>query len=412
MYFPDLGVDWIRRPALYICALGLIWGGCEYYNTLAFRAAVVDFPYRQVTVFEGQLGGNNLKEGLKETGSSKAEVRMIVRALRKVGGVGRLRIGDSYRIVRSTNGAFHHLTLTRARNRVVVTKEGESFRAALSKVQLHDVVLSAQGTIKDSLWMSMTRKNAPPEIIQEFADVFQWTIDFLTEPRDGDTWGVTWVERRSPDGRRWGRVIHAAVYKGKRTKRRVGIKFGRHYYNEKGETLQRIFLRAPLNFRRISSYFSRGRWHPILRKRRPHHGIDYAAPRGTPVVTVGGGTVIAVGRSGGYGKRIEIRHNSTYKTLYGHLSRYRKGIRIGRKVKQGDVIGYVGSTGLATGPHLHFQVAKRGRWVNFLRLKLPKAKSVSVKDKDSFFRVRDRWLVGLRRNLDAGAVAAAAGNGR
>ncbi|MEE8424176.1 MAG: M23 family metallopeptidase, partial [Elusimicrobiota bacterium] len=118
--------------------------------------------------------------------------------------------------------------------------------------------------------------------------------------------------------------------------------------------------------------------------------------------------VIAVGRKGGLGKRIEIRHNSTYKTLYGHLSRYRKGLRAGVRVKQGQVIGYVGSTGLSTGPHLHFQVAKRGRWVNFLRLKLPKAKSVSVKDKDAFFAVRDRWMAGLNREPDSTAALGAA----
>jgi murein DD-endopeptidase MepM/ murein hydrolase activator NlpD len=138
-----------------------------------------------------------------------------------------------------------------------------------------------------------------------------------------------------------------------------------------------MFLRAPLNFRRISSFFSNSRWHPVLRFRRPHQGIDYAAPEGTPVVSIGQGTVRAAGWRGGFGKAVEIRHAGGYTTLYGHLSRYGPGIRSGVHVRQGQVIGHVGSTGIATGPHLDFRIAKDGKWFNFLSLKLPKATAVA-----------------------------------
>ncbi len=388
----DSWVTWLRRAGLYGAALLLLWGGLRYHESLGLRAGRADAPYRTLAVFKGKLDRGSLRKGLEASGSGAEEIRRILKAVRKTGGASSVRRGDAYRIVRSTEGAFHHLTLIRGKKKVVVTPSGEGFKAQASKQPLDSVFRTVRGTIGSSLWLSMSRIDTPAEIIQEYADVFQWTVDFLTEPRKGDTFAVSWNENRTPDGRVWARDIQAARYNGKKTGRQTGILFERQYFDEKGESLRRMFLRAPLNFRRISSYFSRGRWHPVLRKRRPHHGIDYAAPRGTPVVSVGSGRVTAVGRRGGYGQRIEIRHTPVYSTLYGHLSRYSKGIKTGTRIRQGQVIGYVGSTGLATGPHLHFQVSKYGRWVNFLRLKLPKTKSVLVKNKKAFFLLRDRYV--------------------
>ena len=148
------------------------------------------------------------------------------------------------------------------------------------------------------------------------------------------------------------------------------------YYDAEGISLKKAFLKAPLNFRRISSYFSKGRFHPILKIYRSHHGLDYAAPSGTPVSVVGDGTVSFTGYKGQYGKLVIIRHSNGWKTYYGHLSRIGKGIKTGEKVEQGQVIGYVGATGLATGPHLHYEIRIKNKPVNPLALKLPQGKSI------------------------------------
>lgn len=382
----------MRRLALYGTALLILWGGFRWHSELKSAATASDAPYRRISVFKGAWEAGTLRAGLEESGSSKEETDAIIRSLRRIGAHTHARKGDAYRIVRSTEGAFRHLTATRGRQRVIVTREDDVFKALISKQTASTITRSINGRIKSSLWLSMSALNAPAEIIQEYAEVFQWTVDFLTEPRDGDAFAVAWLEERTPDGRVWSREIQAARYNGKKTGAHIGILFDGQYFNEDGKSLRTMFLRAPLNFRRISSYFSRKRWHPVLRVRRPHNGIDYAAPRGTPVVSVGSGRVTAVGRLGGYGKRIEIRHNGVYATLYGHLNSYARGMSPGRHVRQGEVIGYVGSTGLASGPHLHFQISKNGSWVNFLRLQLPKLKSVSVKEKSAFFARRDSYL--------------------
>jgi len=388
----DSLVSWLRRSGLYGAAALTLIVGIKVHRSLRESSGAVDAPYRQITIFKGELGGSRLKTGLLESGSDEAEAKKILRSLRKVGGVGRLHIGDSYRIERSTDGTFHHLTMMRGKTRTIVSPDGEGFHVARMSTPMKIVEKTARGAIQGSLWLAMSRERVPAEIIQEYADVFQWTVDFLTETRNGDEYAVVWTEKRTPDGRIWGRDIHAALYDGKRTKQQVAVQFEDYFYDEDGDSLKRMFLRAPLNFRRISSHFSKGRWHPILRKRRPHNGIDYAAPRGTPVVAIGAGTVALAGWNGGYGKCVEIRHNATFKTLYGHLSRYGKGIRKGRRVQQGDVIGYVGSTGLSSGPHLHFQVAKNGRWVNFLRLNLPKAKKLAKNKRDAYKKVLERRM--------------------
>ena len=391
----DSFVDGVRRLVLYGAAGIVLFGGADAHRRLSEAADAADAPYRRISVHEGALEPGALKDGLLDSGSSQEEADAVIKALRKVGSVSRKRKGDAYRIERSTDGSFHHLTLNHGLQRVVVTYEGDAFKASISKQPVKEVRRSARGKIEGSLWLSMAQMGVPAEVIQEYADVYQWTIDFLTEPRNGDEFGVIWTERRTPDNRVWGRDIQAARYDGKKTGVRTGFLFDEYYFDEHGTSLQTMFLRAPLNFRRISSYFSGGRRHPILRKRRPHHGIDYAAPRGTPVVAVGGGRVSAVGRRGGFGKRVEIQHNSVYLTLYGHLNNYARGLRVGQHVRQGQLIGYVGSTGLATGPHLHFQISKNGRWVNFLQLKLPKTRSVSVKDKGAFYALRDSYLPDL-----------------
>lgn len=390
----------LRRLALYGGAFLVLAGGFKLKAALEMRAALHDAPYEKVTVFEGELGADSFKEGLEESGSDAAEIKAVLAAVKPHGGAGRERRGDSYRIVRGPDGALMHATLRRGKKRIVVTSQNGKLSATAADPHVLVLPRTARGTLKGNLWLSMTREGVPPEVIQEFADVFQWTVDFLTEPRDGDRFAVTWNEERTPDGRVWGREVLAGLYDGRAAGRAVGVLFEGDFFDQKGDALESLFLRAPLNYRRISSTFSRGRYHPILRKVRPHHGIDYAAARGTPVVSIGSGRVVFAGRKGGYGNVVEVRHPSDFLTRYGHL--HSIAVRAGMNVRQGQLIGSVGSTGLATGPHLHFEITQRGAWVNFLSLKVQRARQVAKNKRDAFKAVLAKRL----SLLEDGAAAA------
>jgi murein DD-endopeptidase MepM/ murein hydrolase activator NlpD len=229
-----------------------------------------------------------------------------------------------------------------------------------------------------------------------FADIFAWTVDFLTEPRDGDTYALSWMEKATAKGFVAERKIQWALYDGKNTGRQLALLFNGYYYNDEGQSMRKAFLRAPLNFRRISSGFTHRRFHPILRYFRPHLGIDYAAPTGTPIVSIGSGSVIFKGWKNGYGNTVRVRHNGTYTTYYSHLSRFAKGLRTGQGVQQGHVVGYVGQTGHATGPHLDFRILRNGQPVNFIKLKLPSEKGVSTQDRPAFEALRNKYREELK----------------
>jgi murein DD-endopeptidase MepM/ murein hydrolase activator NlpD len=208
---------------------------------------------------------------------------------------------------------------------------------------------------------------------------------------------MVWEQVITDDGCVKDGTVLIASYSGAETGGKVAIHFrsddgNEAYYNMKGDSQRRVFLRAPLNYRRISSYFSKSRFHPILRYYRPHLGIDYAAAAGTPVVSIGAGTVDFTGWKDGSGNCIIIRHNGIFTSFYGHLSRYAMGMHRGVHVRQAQLIGYVGSTGLSTGPHLDFRVKKYGNFVNFLNLKIPPAEGVKKADIEQFNQEKRRLL--------------------
>ncbi|MFN3551449.1 MAG: peptidoglycan DD-metalloendopeptidase family protein, partial [Endomicrobiia bacterium] len=186
-------------------------------------------------------------------------------------------------------------------------------------------------------------------------DIFSWQIDFLTEVRKGDKFKVVYKQLEYENGYKKDAEILIAKYSGKITNEHIALYFEskdgnfRGYFSEDAKSVKKIFLRAPLNYRKVSSGFAKKRFHPILRIFRPHHGTDFVAPIGTPIVTIGDGIVEYSGWKGGYGNVVIIRHNSTYKTLYGHLKSIAKGIKPGVRVFQGQIIGYLGSTGISTG---------------------------------------------------------------
>lgn len=253
-----------------------------------------------------------------------------------------------------------------------------------------------RGKISSSLYESLIAAGERADLAFNFADIFGWEIDFLVETQEGDSFFIL-VEKKYADRKMvdYGK-IQLVRYKGK-----IGDFYGifyedpkgrKDYYDLEGKSLRKAFLRSPLRYSRISSYFNKARYHPILRIVRPHTGIDYVAPRGTPVSAIGDGTVTFAGWKGGYGRIVEIVHGNGYKSRYGHLSGFAKGIRTGRRVAQGQKVGYVGSTGLSTGPHLHFELVRQGGWVNPLRIIPPRAEPVRTEYLETFYQIRDQLL--------------------
>lgn len=261
----------------------------------------------------------------------------------------------------------------------------------------------ASGIIESSLWNAMTDRGTNPVLANELSEVYAWTIDFFGIQR-GDNYKVLYEElvvegKAIGIGKVMASCFHHAgndIYAFRFTQ---GDETG--YYDEKGENLQRAFLKAPLRFKRISSGFSHGRMHPILKIRRPHLGVDYAADHGTPVYSIGDGTVIARGWDGkGGGNYIKIRHNSTYTTLYMHLAGFAKGLKTGDRVRQGELIGYVGSTGLSTGPHLDFRFFRNGQPIDPLKVESPPADPVKPDYINEFMALKDS----LKRSIDTVTV--------
>lgn len=264
----------------------------------------------------------------------------------------------------------------------------------------------AEFTITSSLWQAINSQSLPVELALELSEIYAWTINFFAL-QQGDSVRVLYDEQYI-DGQRAGigRIYAAHFYHGKRwlpayyadaaglqpylaadstgAVDDAQLRKLHNYYDEQGNSLRKTFLKAPLNYKRISSTFTYARKHPVYHVVRPHTGVDYAAPAGTPVVALGDGVVTFRAYKGGGGNTIKIRHNSTYETGYLHLSKYAKGLQVGKYVKQGEVIGYVGSTGASTGPHLDFRVWKNGTPVNPLTLDSPPAEPIPAHLKEAF----------------------------
>lgn len=276
----------------------------------------------------------------------------------------------------------------------------DSVRVYTDKKKITYTIKSDSGTITSSLWNCFVENNLDVGLALALSDVYAWTIDFYGLQK-GDNFTVVYEELSVEEKIIGVDKILAARF-NHNGKDFFAYHFDQHgkgdFFDENGQSLQRAFLKAPLKFSRISSRFSKSRMHPILRISRPHFGVDYSAPKGTPVVALGNGRVLEVRYKGGYGKFISIRHNSVYTTTYAHLSGYAKGIRPGANVTQGQVIGYVGSTGLSTGPHLDFRVYKNGTPTDPLRLESPPARPVEPAGMDKFRKLVLKMDSSLRKN--------------
>lgn len=276
-------------------------------------------------------------------------------------------------------------------------KEDKGYRASVEERALDIKLRTISGTIRNSLFEDGSEAGCPPQLILNFADIFAWEIDFFSDLRAHDTFTLVFEELYK-DGKfiNYGKIVAAALTtQGKRLW--VFYYQDPHgdagYYNEKGESVARMFLKSPLRYSRISSKFTKRRLHPILRIYRPHLGVDYAAPKGTPIEATAEGNIISIGWKGGYGKSIKIKHNHIYTSFYGHLCRFAKGRKQGKRVKQGQVIGYVGATGLATGPHLDYRLQKVDKFVDPLKLISPCAELLSHEFRAQFEKNKLQMMV-------------------
>lgn len=271
---------------------------------------------------------------------------------------------------------------------LVIQKEMDTYSISKTPIayEIKEKIVSVE--IRTSLSEAIKRSGESSRLAWKLADIFAWDIDFIRDIQPGDQVNVL-VEKRYRDGKFYGYsdVLSAFItnkgleYKAFLYKDATGSK---GYYDEKGQSLQKEFLKAPLNYSRISSSFSKKRFHPILKKYRPHPGVDYSAPKNTPIKTVADGVIIRIGYNKSMGRNISIRHSNGYETSYFHMNSFARGMKKNKKVPQGEVIGYVGKTGLATGYHLCFRMRKKGRPVNPLNQTTSSAKPVSQKEMAGF----------------------------
>lgn len=322
---------------------------------------------------------------------SPLQIDRIQREVNDQANLNRLKPGQQYHIYKSNDEAVAFVWNIDRLDYLVIDWQHEQVEVQRDQFELRTVERSASGTIQSSLYETLQQEGISQLLGSKIADIYAWEIDFFSL-RTGDTFKVIYDEHYVGDDFYNIGTVHAAEFYHRGLVRKA-YRFENDsqsgYFDEDGNSLQRDLLKAPFRYnQRVSSGFSHNRFHPILRERRPHHGVDYAASRGTPIIAVGDGVVTEARYRGGNGNIVQIRHNSVYKTAYLHMNGFASGIRSGAKVKQGQVIGYVGATGLATGPHLCYRLYVNDSPVNSLTADLPVSESLEEAYMDEFVGIQ------------------------
>ncbi len=356
---------------------------------------------------------------MTEFGLDAPSIKLIEKAAKNVYDFRRIYPGQRYEIYAGDDGSIERVRFSDRGDEAYIDIWIEDGAVSAEKKEYdYDVRLrTAGGTIATSLFAALDSEGIPVELGHKLVDLFAWDIDFHNDMRRGDYFRMIYEEKTRQDGlKKLGRIVAAEFYTQGRSRYAFLFKNGgehQDYYDENGKSLRKQLLRAPLSYTRISSSFSRRRFHPVLHHYAPHYGTDYAAPTGTPVMATGNGTVVAAERRGGNGNYVKIKHPNGYTTYYLHLSRFGKSVRPGVHVEQGQVIGYVGATGYATGPHLDYRVMKGSKFVNPRTISLPPAAPVSKAAMASFLDLRDRHisrLASIETAGNGGVFAAGAEN--
>jgi len=340
---------------------------------------------------------------MDKQGVPPASVFSIVNAIKDTINVARLRAGRPYTVLKAKDSTKQAKVFIYQPSRIdyVVIHLSDSIYSYRNKLPLSTKRRVASGVITSSLSQAMVDEGLSQALVHELSSVYQWTVDFF-KLQKGDNFKIIYNENYIND------TIYAGIESVEATllnhygRPYYGFRFMTDsvqgvadYYDEKANTLRSFFLKAPLNYSRISSRFSPSRLHPVTRQRRPHLGTDYAAPHGTPIVTTANGVVERSGYNGGNGNYVKVKHNNTYSTQYLHMSR--RAVKVGDRVKQGDVIGYVGSTGLATGPHVCYRFWYNGVQVDPYAINLPAAEPIKEELKASYFK----FIENLKKEIDA-----------
>lgn len=346
--------------------------------------------------------GDHLSSILMNLGFTGNEVEQISETISPFYSPSKLQIGNTYATITTPDSVsvIQYLVFEKSKTDYVVVDLCED------DLKVHEstkpVTLQrkyAEGTITSSLWNTIIESGSSPMLALKISELYAWQVDFFGI-KEGDSFRLIYDEAWVDDTT----FLEIASIEGAmfnhQERNYIAVPFQqdsiKEYFDDEGNSLRKEFLKAPLDFFRISSTFSNSRYHPVLKRYRAHHGVDYAAPTGTPVKTVGDGVVIAKGyQAGGGGNYLKVKHNSIYTTTYMHLSRFGKGIQKGSSVRQGDIIGYVGATGLATGPHLDYRVHKNNIPINPLTMEAPPSYPVKPELRDSFMLVRDNILMEL-----------------
>jgi murein DD-endopeptidase MepM/ murein hydrolase activator NlpD len=335
-----------------------------------------------------------------------------VAAVQKAFDVRGLRAGSALKLIHGNDGAFKSLEyLIDSDHALSLSRPDGAFAASVVEVPATLRTAPVSGSIDGSLFESIDAAGESPELAIRMAEIFAFDLDFYTDPQPGDEFCVLVEKKEYANGQppAYGRILAAKYVNAGKTFDAFLFpdENGKpRYYSQDGRSLQAAFLRSPMKFEaRVSSRFSRRRFHPVLKRYRAHLGTDYAAPTGAPVQAIASGRVVFSGRSGGAGNMVRIQHANGYETYYLHLSR--RYVRKGQQVEQGQRIGAVGSTGLATGPHLDFRMRRNGQFVDFERLRLPRSTTVAVRRKGAFAAARDQYS-GLMNAASPGTAVASA----
>jgi len=342
--------------------------------------------------------GDTFASLASSVGIATSTAQAILEGSKKVYDLSSIRAGKEMAIVFSlTDGALKEISYdVDSENEFIATSAPDGSWSAELKPILYEVTeRTIEGMIETSLYETFLANNWDIRLGLSLAEIFAWQIDFAADIQKGDSFEVIFEERHL-DGRYImpGKILAAKFnnageefvgyyFKGEKTKE--------GFYDANGNSLQKEFLKSPLQYKYISSGFSYARVNPITKKVSPHRGIDYAANAGTPAVAVGDGTVTQAGWNGYYGISVTVRHNDTYRTVYGHFQSLARGIKVGAKVKQGQVVGYVGSTGQATGPHLHYEMHKFSSYVNPFKVEVPPGEPIVEEDKEKFEIVKKQF---------------------
>ncbi|MGQ0502569.1 MAG: OapA family protein [Panacagrimonas sp.] len=379
----------------------------------AIQGAVADPliapPASEWTIVEVKAG-QTLSEIFEQEGLSAEQWHAVLDLGRDARQLSRMAAGDRLEL-RKSGDQLEELRyrLDQLRN-LQIRRAGEGFEALTFDVEVERQTRTVTGRIESSLFLAGQKAGLPVRVVMELADLFRYDVDFALDLREGDRFTVV-IEELYTDGEklRDGDMLAAEFINQGKVHRAVRFKDaeGRSaFYTPEGESLRKAFFRTPLDVVRISSPFNMRRRHPILNTIRAHKGVDYAAAAGTPIKATGDGRIAFMGSKGGYGRSVVLKHGSQYETLYAHLSRYQKGLSTGSKVSQGQIIGYVGSSGLATAPHLHYEFRVNGMHKNPVNIVMPRANPIS-RQQMAAFRKRTSPLIAQMETAKKPQVAQA-----